>query len=415
VLAVKKTTLDRSARLQKNFATKKKGRFRSAPRAPTIAISIMLAAQKHASGDFSPAPHLISSSGPLSSTSLWAWTPCSYENAVGKVVYQYFGGKLIKNATGYVGQDRLGSIGKFFPYGQERPSTTTNGKEKFATYFRDSETGLDYAQNRYHSVGDGRFLSPDPYQPSAGPSDPGSWNRYAYVEGDPINFTDHSGLKQDHVEDYCDVFGSVDPKACDPLYCLTNPTLCANDPGATDPNRRPSCDQFRNQMQWTDEQFKDASIIQQDASRLGLELGGFKIAAGEDGMHIGSGPFSNTEYTLTGGSSALGLLLGNMCHDANDSTCFTEDTTNDILHPGIEFNFRQNSAKDSMQITGKWDSKSNVWIVQLDIDPNNPLKNFRAHSADVLKHMITGRDTDYGEVAGRLGIDAMGDNPWCRP
>ena len=44
-------------------------------------------------------------------------------------------------------------VGKYFPYGQERPSATTDGKEKFATYFRDSETGLDYAQNRYHQPG----------------------------------------------------------------------------------------------------------------------------------------------------------------------------------------------------------------------------------------------------------------------
>jgi RHS repeat-associated protein len=108
--------------------------------------------------------------------------------------YEYFGGKLLKNAQGYVNQDRLGSIGKYFPYGQERPSATTNGKEKFATYTRDAETGLDYAQNRYHSSGDGRFLSPDPYVNSAGVGDPGSWNRYAYVGGDPVTFSDPRGL-----------------------------------------------------------------------------------------------------------------------------------------------------------------------------------------------------------------------------
>ena len=77
-----------------------------------------------------------------------------------------------------------------------RPSATTNGTEKFATYFRDAETGLDYAVNRYHSPGSGRFISPDPYQASGGPSDPGSWNRYAYVGGDPIRYDDPSGRER---------------------------------------------------------------------------------------------------------------------------------------------------------------------------------------------------------------------------
>ena len=106
----------------------------------------------------------------------------------------YFGGRLIKNTTGFVTPDRIGSIGKYFPYGQERPSATTNGKEKFATYFRDSETGLDYADQRYHQVGMGRFMTPDPYSGSASANDPGSWNRYAYSSGDPVNNSDPSGL-----------------------------------------------------------------------------------------------------------------------------------------------------------------------------------------------------------------------------
>lgn len=107
---------------------------------------------------------------------------------------EYFGGKLIKNSTGYVTPDRLGSIGKYFPYGQERPSATTDGKEKFATYFRDSETELDYADQRYHQPGFGRFMTPDPFSGSASANDPGSWNRYAYSSGDPVNNSDPSGL-----------------------------------------------------------------------------------------------------------------------------------------------------------------------------------------------------------------------------
>jgi RHS repeat-associated protein len=60
-------------------------------------------------------------------------------------------------------------------------------------YFRDAETGLDYADQRYHQPGMGRFTVPDRYTASGGPSDPGSWNRYAYVGGDPINYSDPTG------------------------------------------------------------------------------------------------------------------------------------------------------------------------------------------------------------------------------
>ena len=54
--------------------------------------------------------------------------------------------------------------------------------------------GLDYAQNRYYSSVLGRFITPDPYVGNAGLGDPGSWNKYAYVENDPVNFTDSQGL-----------------------------------------------------------------------------------------------------------------------------------------------------------------------------------------------------------------------------
>jgi RHS repeat-associated protein len=69
--------------------------------------------------------------------------------------------------------------------------------EKFATYWRDS-TGLDYADQRYHMFSGGRFLTADPYEASAGAGDPGSWNRYAYVGGDPVNRLDPRGLFEEY-------------------------------------------------------------------------------------------------------------------------------------------------------------------------------------------------------------------------
>ena len=117
-------------------------------------------------------PHCTRPSEPLSSTSRWGWTACSYEIASARLV------------------------GYFYPYGQEKPSATTNGTEKFTGYFRDAETGLDYAKKRFHNPGTGRFLTPD-HSAAGAPNAPtltGNWNQYAYVGADPINRTDPRGL-----------------------------------------------------------------------------------------------------------------------------------------------------------------------------------------------------------------------------
>ena len=95
----------------------------------------------------------------------------------------YFGGRRVGQLN-----DRLGSevsSGKsYYPYGQEK-TVTADGWYKFATYFRDSWTGLDYADQRFYASGLGRFLTADPYVASAGVGDPGTWNRYAIYKGRP--------------------------------------------------------------------------------------------------------------------------------------------------------------------------------------------------------------------------------------
>ena len=75
------------------------------------------------------------------------------------------------------------------------------GRRSLLGTFRDSETGFDYANQRYHNPGTGRFLTPDPYQNSAGPTDPGSWNRFAYARGDPVNRFDPTGLDDEDLDD----------------------------------------------------------------------------------------------------------------------------------------------------------------------------------------------------------------------
>ena len=114
------------------------------------------------------------------------------------------------NAPAY--QDRLGTNrangARFMPFGDEITSTS-NDREKFATYTRDSYTGLDYANQRYFASVYGRFNTPDLTGKGMGLSEPESFNRYSYVLGDPVNLNDPRGKCGVDVAD-----GTVDYNDC---------------------------------------------------------------------------------------------------------------------------------------------------------------------------------------------------------
>ena len=158
----------------------------------------------------------------------------------------WFAGKLVNryNAATYtqsaVYRDRLGSERgggqRYYPYGDEITSTA-NDTEKFGTYFRDSFTTLDYADQRYYAGAYGRFNSADQYMASAGPSDPSSWNRFSYTRGDPVNRVDPSGQNDLGCGAVNGFVGECDDGGWDqgdPIYdsggegvaglCYTNPT-----------------------------------------------------------------------------------------------------------------------------------------------------------------------------------------------
>jgi RHS repeat-associated protein len=110
-----------------------------------------------------------------------------------------------REISGYQTDDRPKSRALLY---ERRPSATPNDTEKFTGYFRDGSTGLDYADQRYHQPGAGRFITPDA-APSASAADPGSWNRYAYVGGDPVNRVDPSGLNDEPPTFSIDVYESI--------------------------------------------------------------------------------------------------------------------------------------------------------------------------------------------------------------
>jgi RHS repeat-associated protein len=112
----------------------------------------------------------------------------------------WFAGRLVRAGSEAKYTDRMGSVvtqnglrATYYPYGEEVSAVANDGREKFATYRRDA-TGLDYAWNRMYAATYGRFLQADPYRASASMTNPQSWNRYAYVENDPVNHFDPEGL-----------------------------------------------------------------------------------------------------------------------------------------------------------------------------------------------------------------------------
>ena len=70
-------------------------------------------------------------------------------------------------------------------------------REKYGLTERDDATGLDHTWFRKHENQAGRWTSPDPYNGSMSLGSSQSFNRYSYVENQPTNFVDPSGLMVD--------------------------------------------------------------------------------------------------------------------------------------------------------------------------------------------------------------------------
>jgi RHS repeat-associated protein len=154
-----------------------------------------------------------------------------YNGSTGALLVQYLSadsgmiGKVEGGATRYFLSDRLSArlvldvsgnvVGReaHLPFGEEIAASGEQDKHHFTSYERDTETGIDYAVNRYYHAATARFRSVDPVAhpsptteqvtcgngPAADSSNshvlnPQNWNRYSYGIGDPVNRTDALGL-----------------------------------------------------------------------------------------------------------------------------------------------------------------------------------------------------------------------------
>ena len=356
----------------------------------------------------------------------------------------YFAGMLIVAQGNTVATDRLGSVRwggpnglgyqAQFPYGQEY-TTTANDREKYATYTRDSISGLDYAVNRYYFSQWGRFLSPDPSTGSIVLTSPQSWNRYAYMLGDPSNGNDPSGL-----DAICGPSGWWSGEGCYTYGAdasappVVNPYAVYNSQGqqvntgsmlgnwSTDLTSA-----FNDYAMWVDSVFltnasnlgqPDAACVQSaigaQAAQAGLTLAAFAGSAQVLGTpdQLTGGLFSETELDLTGTSAALGTLIGQMCTAgfSSNGQCPANNmgwvgSPHSISwgpYAGQNFtgNFRSSSLFGSVQVN-TYVGTNGIGYVQIDVDPYNPAAAIPIGAIlhgvlQVLPNTMAGTDNGYG-------------------
>ena len=70
-----------------------------------------------------------------------------------------------------------------------------NLRQQYGMTERDEASGLDHTWYRKYENKAGRWTSPDPYIGSINLANPQSFNRFSYVENQPTNYTDPSGLE----------------------------------------------------------------------------------------------------------------------------------------------------------------------------------------------------------------------------
>lgn len=73
------------------------------------------------------------------------------------------------------------------PFGELQASTGAGPDERFPGQHFDAETGLHQNHHRTYDPTTGRYIEPDPIGLAGG------WNRYAYVNGDPVGLIDPTG------------------------------------------------------------------------------------------------------------------------------------------------------------------------------------------------------------------------------
>ncbi len=146
-------------------------------------------------------------------------------NGAGTVVarhdYQPFGEEISANVGMRTSEQRYGSA--------------DSTRERYAGIERDIASGLDHALFRKYDSLTGRWTTPDPYKGSMNVGSPQSFNRYSYVQNDPVNFVDPSGLLPNLAGNCFTGTSSEGFWASGALICYGDPPFTGFVPGEREP------------------------------------------------------------------------------------------------------------------------------------------------------------------------------------
>lgn len=298
------------------------------------------------------------------------------------------------------------------------PSTWVSSTTQCAYEYRCNRTASRKLDQQYYNSINGRFMTADPYRTSGGPGDPGSWNRYSYVQNDPANHTDHSGTQVDGenlgvcgmdelsplcaASDGSGLGGAASSRSggCELDGIGTDCTFLAALARAGALLVKPELNLYG--LNNSPDPICVQNAIGTAAVGLGLNLLGFtNISVQIVGTpNSQGGTYGRTELNLSGGD--VQALINQLCSlgFSNNSQC-PGGANNSMLvgnpHDGFDGNFRSPGLQNSVQVN------TNVATgqIQIDVDPFNPaadpILGLLLHGLlQVLPNMIAGTDNRYG-------------------
>jgi hypothetical protein len=253
---------------------------------------------------------------------------------------------------------------------------------------------------------------------TAHPSNPTSWNRYAYVNGEPVNSSDPSGLdgvcgpNGTWTGEGCYNYGgqSSDINEAHNQYVTTLASTIGWVSGEDPASILLAAAQNFSPPNTPCEQSVVTNTILTDATNLGLNLSGYNLSgavasiAGQTSGVLGSGTDGMTELIVNPNDPSTAQASFNALV-ASLGSSFTY-AGYDPLHPGYQYSYRQNVGQYSMQIS----YNPTTYSLSIDIDQWNPqygdLVSLLGHLGSVIANTLTGGDTNYQTVANALGISA---------